>query len=714
MRPARVSILALLLTTMFAPARAGQDAARSGVAAAPVIAQVDSGELRLEFDRRLFSRLLVRGNTTGAGSDAGAPELPLGDFQPSELVVIGGREVVDFVSDAGAGKPGAPGAVTRAGVKDSFGSGVRWQLQGTGADLRKQLAVTSYEEFPGLLLIEVSYSNIGPRDLRIERWVNRRFVAARAGAGSAASSPPFWSYQPGSYENRPDWIRPVKPGFRQRNYLGMNATDYGGGTPVADVWRRDVGVAIGHLELAPKLVALPVTMPDRSGAQLAIEEQVDRVLRPGESLATLRTFVSVHRGDHWASLVQYRRLMQRQGVAFASFGDAAYEPIWCGWGYDRAVTGAQMRGTFAKAVELGFKWAVLDDGWQTGVGDWSPQAAKFPGGDADMKALTGAMGAAGLRAMLWWAPLAAHPKSALAQSHPDYLLLGQDGKPQKISWWDSHLLCPAYAPVQNYTRGLVSQFVRDWGYAGLKLDGQHLNAAPPCYNPAHRHADPREAVEAMPQFFKLIRDTALASQPAAVIELCPCGTSYNFHALPYTNLPAASDPESSWQVRSKGKTLKALMGPSAPYFGDHVELSDGGDDFASTVGVGGVVGSQFTLPALGKSKLRWHLTPRKEPLWRKWVALYTSKDLARGETLGQLYDLGFDRPEAHVIRQNGRLHYAFFAKRFAGHIELRGLEARDYLVRDYVADRSYGTVRGPTARLPVRFRQHLLLEAIPQ
>lgn len=49
--------------------------------------------------------------------------------------------------------------------------------------------------------------------------------------------------------------------------------------------------------------------------------------------------------------------------------------------------------------------------------------------------------------------------------------------------------------------------------------------------------------------------------------------------------------------RSKGKTLRALMGDSVAYFGDHTELCDGGDDFASTIGVGGIVGSEFTLAA---------------------------------------------------------------------------------------------------------------------
>ena len=62
----------------------------------------------------------------------------------------------------------------------------------------------------------------------------------------------------------------------------------------------------------------------------------------------------------------------------------------------------------------------------------------------------------------------------------------------------------------------------------------------------------------------------------------------------------ASDPESSWQVRLKGKTLKALVGDRLAYFGDHVEMSEGGTDFASTFGVGGVIGTNFAWPGQKK------------------------------------------------------------------------------------------------------------------
>ena len=139
------------------------------------------------------------------------------------------------------------------------------------------------------------------------------------------------------------------------------------------------------------------------------------------------------------------------------------------------------------------------------------------------------------------------------------------------------------------------------------------------------------------------------------------------------NQSVASDPESSWQVRLKGKTLKALMGASAAYAGDHVELSDRGDDFASTVGIGAVVSTKFTWPADPRPENGLLLTPAKETEWRRWIALYKEKRLPEGGYRGELYDIAFDRPEAHVVEKDGQLYYAFYADRWDGPIELRGL-----------------------------------------
>jgi alpha-galactosidase len=252
---------------------------------------------------------------------------------------------------------------------------------------------------------------------------------------------------------------------------------------------------------------------------------------------------------------------------------------------------------------------------------------------------------------------------------------------------------------------------RDWAYDGLKLDGQHMNAVPPCYNPAHKHRCPEDSVEALPAFFKMIYDTARSLKPDALVEFCPCGTAFNYYTLPNLNMSVASDPHNSWQVRTKGKSLKALHGDALAYFGDHVELSDGRQDFASTLGIGGVVGTQFTWPVGSAQRPRLDLTPEKEPVWQKWLELYNTQMLSRGEYLGELYDIGFDRPEAHAIRKSGKMFYAFYAPQWNGRIELRGLERGKYRITDYENNKVLGAVEGPVGTLPVQFASHLLVRA---
>ena len=66
-------------------------------------------------------------------------------------------------------------------------------------------------------------------------------------------------------------------------------------------------------------------------------------------------------------------------------------------------------------------------------------------------------------------------------------------------------------------------------------------------------ARPEESVEDLARFFQMIYDTARSIKPDALVEWCPCGTSFNFYTLPNLNMSVASDPHSSWQVRTKGK-----------------------------------------------------------------------------------------------------------------------------------------------------------------
>ena len=193
------------------------------------------------------------------------------------------------------------------------------------------------------------------------------------------------------------------------------------------------------------------------------------------------------------------------------------------------------------------------------------------------------------------------------------------------------------------------------GFRCLKIDGQHLNGAPPCFNTAHGHASPEDAPEGVPGFFRAVWEEAMATKPDAVVLICPCGTAYSFFTMPYLNMVVASDPESSWQVRLKGKTLKALLGDGVAYFGDFVELSAGGEDFASTLGVGGVVGTNFAWPgAPGKKDKKLLLTPEREKAWAFWVKLYQEKRLSQGEYLGSSLRHRLRPPRGARHPQGGR------------------------------------------------------------
>ena len=661
------------------------------------ITTVTNRHLRLAVDARMHSRI----------STSWEEASPLvNGFQPTEYLATRQGTYQDF----------ALTSTRQTAISDSLlGSGQQTVFQGESegelSPLTKTLTIEQYNDFPDLLIIEVAYVNQGTEELNMTGWVNHAYTLE----GNSDSLPTFWSFQSGSYENRPDWVLPITAGFHQENYMGMNASDYGGGTPVTDVWRPDVGVAVGHLAPVPKLVSLPVVASvDGQQATVGVHYEAPSSLLPGDTLTTFRTFVSVHQGDYYTPLKQYSQLMQQNGLEFVPPEEAAYEPIWCAWGYERNFNVEEVINTLPKVKELGIQWAVLDDGFQRAEGDWEVNAEKFPLGSEGMRQLVDAIHDQGLKAKLWWAPLAVDPGTELLKEKPEVLLINAEGKPQDISWWDSYYMSPAAPATVEHTQSVIRMFMEDWGFDGLKMDGQHMNAVPPDHNPAHQLEDPNEAVEAVPAFFRMIYETARAIKPHAVVENCPCGTACSFYNMASMNQSVSSDPMSSWQIRLKGKTFKALMGKTA-YYGDHVELSDGGDDFASSFGIGAVLGTKFTWPKDNPTQSEsFLLTPEKEKVWKQWFDLYRQKMLSKEEYLGNLYDIGFDTPEAHAIRKGDTLHYAFYADTWDDEVELRGLDQRTYRVRDYVNDQDYGTVQGPVAKLPVRFEQHLLLEAVPE
>lgn len=601
-------------------------------------------------------------------------------------------------------------------ISDAFGKGSTLVLESESKNkLEREVALTAYEKYPSTFVVRVSYTNESAEDIAVNGWSVCGLKVKTAG-----DDPCFWSFQGQSTEERDDWIRPVSDGFFQQNYMGMNNSDYGGGVPVVCLWRRDAGVMIGHLEPNPVLVSLPVSKKaGEAFATVGIVKEYDApyILHPGETLETCEAFITLFTGDCFGALRNYAGLLEKKGVVMPESEPAAFEPAWCAWGYERRFTIDEILGTLPKVKELGFKWATLDDGYQIAEGDWELTPARFPHGDADMKMLVDQFHANGLKAELWWAPLAADPGSAFLKRHPDAVILDKDGKPQDITWWDSWYLSPVDADVIQEQKALVEKFIGEWGFDGLKLDGQHMNAVAPDYNPAHHPDDPEKDVRELPDFFKMIYETARGVKPHAVLQFCPCGDCFSVYHLPYVNKTVSSDPESSWQIRTKGYVLRALA-PRTAYYGDHIELSDGGNDYPTQLGIGAVLGTKFTWPKDNPYvRHSYLLTPEKEAQLKNALEIYESKRLSEGEIVPGLYDVGYDFPETYVIRKDGVLHYAFYTRGpQVTQVELRGLEkGRDYHITDYYNHVDYGTVTASDKTvLDVSFDHALLLEAKQQ
>ena len=576
-----------------------------------------------------------------------------------------------------------------------------------GMRVVKYQTVTPVEGVEGLEVIETYFVNLG-KPVTVKAYELCRTTIK-------ANDTVVWSLQPSSTNARLDWVLPVTEGFEKENYLGMNNSDYGGGIPVVDLWQRDGGVAIGLFEPVLRMISMPVEWKrydNKVTMALHYNLPEPRVLEQGDTLRCFRAFRLTHQGDYFNALRVFSNYMQQNlDIKMQPSEPEAFEPVWCAWGYGRPFKMNMVLGTLDKVAELGFKWVDVDDGYQIAEGDWQTNEY-FPRGDKDMRHITDEIHKRGLKAKLWWAPLAADPGTKVLKEHPDMLLRTAEWAPEYITWWDSWYLSPVSPITDAYTSDLLKMFLETWNFDGLKIDGQHLNCCLPDFNEATGLEDPYEAPELMPTYFGKVYDQARAYKKDAVIQVCPCGCAVNYYILPNINQAVASDPMSSCQVRMKRKAY-AAMAPELAYYGDHVELTDGGNDFASQIGTGSVIGTKFTYPEDNPDWTEgpFKLTPEKEALIKKWMKIYKENNLARGEYLN-LYTWGFDYPEAHVIRQNDALYYSFYADQFDGTLELRGLDAdKEYTAVEYTADepREF-TVNGAEPKIEAKFEKNYLIK----
>jgi alpha-galactosidase len=653
----------------------------------------------------------------------------------SEYVEIEGKQIRDFQFD-----------FSRVDIAEtspkSEAPGKRIEVVGRSASapsLEKTVSLEVHDDIPNVIVTSVAYKNTGSVDILLDRVVSqsRSLSATMTDPGAAPYS--MWSFHGSSEAWGKDDVMQITKTFKRENpmqtVMHKDENQTGGGLPIVAFWTRSVGEAIGSAETVPLPLAIPVDTANDGRVNAAIVNDVHTHLKSGEVYVAPLTFLSVFHGDFYEPLSMYSRLLQHRGWSLAKQIDADYQGNWCGWGYGMDFTPKQMLGTIPKLKKFGFKWATLDVRWFNNRGDWQPRKDTFPGDSIEK--VVKAYHDAGIKITLWWIPVVAedgHGKdildhrpytvSQVVKDHPDWLILDKDGKSARAGA-DLAVLCPAVPEVQQYTKRLTERFIHDWNFDGSKLDFSYT--VPACYNPKHHHKSPNDSIAAMGDVYRIVLETTRALKPESVTQACPCGTPPNLAWLPFIDQAVTADPVGSKQVRERTKMYKALLGPTAAIYGDHVELTemefvntlqeiDKGQDFASEVGVGAVLGTKFTWPDYGAKLRMVELTPAKEAHWKKWIDLYNAKMLSKGTFLN-LYTHGYDFPEGYAIAKDGSMYYAFYVDKnqhWSGPVELRGLKPGRYEVADYESGKSLGTVDSQNPQLTVAFSEHLLLEAKPQ
>jgi alpha-galactosidase len=639
--------------------------------------------------------------------------------QPHYLV-INGEAVKDFTVDKEK--------IKLTDVETNYGRGKRLQLSGTadgplGSVIEKTLFVELYESFPNAALFRVEYRNTGTTPgLFVEKEVNNSFTLDATLVKQDSSRHSFWILQGGSYDSRPDWILPVSKDFSSENYQGQNwkVSESGGGLPLLDVWNEETGFFIGSVRDKPTLLSLPARVNAKGYLEISIQYNREGV-EFEDVYRAIPTVVGVHGGDFYDGLKTYKNIMEYNGFKMIEpdSSSSVYDAVFCAWGFGPNFTKEQIMDILPQVGELGLKVVTIDMGWFYINGDYQPRDNIFPAGDADMKKFTDSLHEKGLKVKLWITPNIAGPK--LIKEHPEWLLRDKDGKPLKHGIYltadSAAYLCPAVKEVQEYHRQLTETMIGEWGYDGFKVDQSLVNSVGRCYAESHNHDYPEESVEALPEIYKIMAETALSIKPDAILEVCPCGMFPDFYKMPYYNQPISSDPNTPWQTRHRAKVLKALMGPRAAYLGDMVERRVYKEsNFATMVGVGGIPETMFTLTEednfhILRKKFPGYLNPQKKKDFAKWFALYQKYKLSNGEYLN-LYDIAYDKPEAHVIEKESILYYAFYAANWNGDIEFRGLDNKNYIIYDYVNDIEIGKIRGNDT-LKLSFKEFLLVCAIP-
>jgi alpha-galactosidase len=171
---------------------------------------------------------------------------------------------------------------------------------------------------------------------------------------------------------------------------------------------------------------------------------------------------------------------------------------WCSWYgyYDRVTQGDVLTNLdAADRLALRIDTVQLDDGYQTGIGDWlTRRTDTFPAPLAD---LAGRIEATGRAAGIWTAPFLVGADSELAREHPDWLVDGAEAADEH--WGQRVGVLDVTHPDAAEHLVEVFRTLAAWGFSYHKIDFLYGGALP-----GRRHAD-CTPLEAYAEGLRLVR-----------------------------------------------------------------------------------------------------------------------------------------------------------------------------------------------------------------
>ena len=360
-------------------------------------------------------------------------------------------------------------------------------------------------------------TNAGSADLLLDALDVFAVHAAEGGALDLGCPPAQWSFYQNGWGS---WTPAFARRFGDSLYTDPGTTAYRRThQPHWDPTRRDAptsewvtviksqspkpksqALLLGFVTAADQLAEIRLDLDGGDFADLIARCYLDGIeLHPGERQRSERLWVRAG-GDPVVLLEDWA---ERTGREMQARVPATPPAGWCTWYYFYGENTAQDVLDNVAAIsehELPLDLILLDDGYQTGIGDWlSLDAEKFPQG---MEPVTAAIRAAGRTAGIWTAPFGAAADSCLFAEHPDWFLRDETGEPV-VGWvhWgvDCYALDCTHPDVLAWLREIFGRMRAEWGMEFFKIDFIFAAARPGRrYDPTATRAQAlRRGVEAI-------------------------------------------------------------------------------------------------------------------------------------------------------------------------------------------------------------------------